>query len=136
MIRKGVKRFSEKIMPQKSKSKLDCRNSADALPGLAAAEHAAESAALDLEQVRSPHRDRGVVILAAVGVVDAAAPLRPFGLHVDQDAFAVLDGIAAQIGAALLDADIALVFFSRPHAEWRVRGLQRRGGNGGGRSRR
>src|ERR1700745_2781856 len=87
------------------------QTSADAFPGLAAAEQSAEGAALNLENVRSLHRDGGVVVLAAVGVVDAAGPLRRFRLHVDQDALAGVDGIAAEIGAALFDADVALVLF-------------------------
>ncbi len=68
-----------------------------------------------------------VVILAGVGIVDAAGPLRPFRLHVDQDALAAVDGSAAEIGAALLDANVALVLFGLPHAERRVRDLHRRG---------
>src|SRR5262245_64846909 len=78
---------------------------ADALPGLAAAEHAAEGATLDLEHVRSLHRHRRVVVAAAVGIVDPAGPLVAVGrLHVDENALAGLIGIAAEILAALLDA--------------------------------
>src|SRR3954452_23623002 len=83
--------------------------SADAAAGLAAAEHAAEGATLHTHCIRALHRDRRVVVAAGVGIVDAAAPLRAVGLHVDQDALVGLCGVAAEIDAALLDADIALV---------------------------
>src|SRR3954468_23313063 len=96
--------------------------SAHALPGLAAAEHAAEGATLHAHRIRALHRDRRVVVLAGVGIVDAAAPLRAVGLHVDQNALVGLRGEAAEIGAALLDADIALVLFGRPDADRRVGG--------------
>src|SRR5215470_12803080 len=79
--------------------------SADALPGLAATEHSAEGATLNLEDVRTLHRDRGVVIAAATGIMDPADPLAIFGLHVDEDSFAGLLGIAAEIRAAFLNAD-------------------------------
>src|SRR3954453_17922470 len=104
--------------------------SAHALPGLAAAEHAAEGAALHAHCIRALHRDRRVVIAAAVGIVDAAAPPRAVGLHVDQDALIGLRGVAAEIDAALFDADIALVLFGGPDADRRV------GGRGGGDPRR
>ena len=44
------------------------------------------------------------------------------GLHVDENLFAVLvrlgvDGIAAEIDAALLDPDLAFFFFGQPNAE-------------------
>src|SRR6476659_10144206 len=90
-------------------SSLGEKQSARALPGLAAAEHAAEGAALDLERIGAFQRDRGVVIAAAVGIMDPAGPLAALGLHVDQDSCAGVDGIAAQIGAAFLDANVALV---------------------------
>src|ERR1700688_4798563 len=69
---------------------------ADALPGLAAAEHAAEGAALNLEGVRPPHRDGGVVIAAAVRIMDPAGPFRSRRLHADQDFLAGLHGITAE----------------------------------------
>lgn len=61
-----------------------CRNDekvnlADALPGLSAAEHAAERAALDLQRIQSFHGDGGVVIPAAVGIVNPAGPFRADG---------------------------------------------------------
>src|SRR5205085_8210283 len=82
---------------------------ADALPGLAAAEHAAEGATLDTQAVRAAHRDRRVVVATGVWIVNAADPLAIGRLHVDQDAFIGLDRIAAKVLAALLDAHIALV---------------------------
>src|SRR3954452_25184916 len=85
--------------------------SAHALPGLAAAEHAAEGAALHAHRIRALHRDRRVVVAAGVGIVDVAAPLRAVGLHVDQVALVGLRGIAAAIDTALFDANIALVLF-------------------------
>jgi len=88
--------------------------SADALPGLAATEHSAEGATLNLEDVRTLHRDRGVVIAAATGIMDPADPLAVFRLHVDEDSFAGFLGIAAEIRAAFLNADIALVLFGGP----------------------
>src|SRR5258708_33104993 len=97
--------------------------SAHALPGLATAKHAAEGAALHAHRIRALHRDRGVVVAAGVGVVDAAAPLGAVGLHVDQDPLIALLGIAAGNGAAMLHAAIALVLFGRPHPDRRVRSL-------------
>src|SRR4051794_32103159 len=94
--------------------------SAHPLPGLAAAEHAAKGATLHAHRVRALHRDGRVIVAAGVGIVDAAAPLRAFGLHVDQDAVIGLLGVAAQIDAALLDANVALVLFGRPDADRRV----------------
>src|SRR6478609_3206240 len=61
----------------------DEKASAHALPGLAAAEHAAEGATLDAERVGALHRNRRVVIAAAVGIVNPAAPFRAFRFHVD-----------------------------------------------------
>src|SRR6185312_7858626 len=87
---------------------------ADALPGLAAAEQATEGAALDFQDVRTLHRDRGVVIAAGVRIVDAAGPFAVGGLHVDQDLLIGVFGVAAQIGAALLDAHVALVVGGLP----------------------
>src|SRR3954470_23680174 len=101
--------------------------SAHALPGLAAAEHAAEGAALHAHCIRTLHRDRRVVVAAGVGIVNAAAPLRAVGLHVDQDALVGLCGVAAEIDAALLDADIALVLFGGPNADRCVGNRDRRG---------
>src|SRR5207244_398323 len=82
--------------------------SARALPGLAVAEHAAEGAALDLERIGALQRNRRVVIAATVGIMNPARPLAALRLHVDQDPCAGVDGIAAQIGAAFLDANVAL----------------------------
>src|ERR1700761_9242531 len=90
---------------------------ADALPVLAAAEHAAECATLNLQRVGALHRDRGVVIAAAVGIVDAARPFVAGRLHADQHLGVGIDGIAAEIGAALLDPHLALVVFGGPDAE-------------------
>src|SRR3954451_14453529 len=104
--------------------------SAHALPGLAAAEHAAEGAALHAHCIRALHRDRRVVIAAGVGILDTAAPLRAVGLHVDQDALVGLCGVAAEIDPALFDADIALVLFGGPDADRRVGNRDRRGGHG------
>src|SRR6476661_3779974 len=84
----------------------DVSSLADALPGLAAAEHAAEGAALHTERVRSLHRDRRVVIPAAVGIVDLAGPFGFLRPHVDQNLLAGLDGVAAQVLAALFDAHV------------------------------
>src|SRR6478609_1384053 len=91
--------------------------SAHALPGLAAAEHAAEGAALHAHRIRTLHRDGRVVIAAGIGIVDAAAPLRALGLHVDQDALIGLLGVAAEVDAALLDANVALVLFGCPDTD-------------------
>ena len=66
----------------------------DALPGLAAAEHAAEGAALDLQCAGALHCDRRVVIAAAVGIVDLAGPFGILLLHVDQDLLAGFHGVA------------------------------------------
>src|SRR5215471_12229248 len=70
---------------------------ADPFPGLAAAEQAAEGAALDLQQVRSLHCDGGVVVAAALRIMDPAGPFVVRRLHVDQDRLAGLLGITAQI---------------------------------------
>src|ERR1700756_1041666 len=83
--------------------------SGHALPGLAAAEHAAEGAALHAQQVRALHRDGRVVVASRIGIVNAAAPLGASGLHVDQDLLVGLVGIAAEIGAAGFNANIAFV---------------------------
>src|SRR6201985_3140133 len=63
---------------------------ADGPPGLAAAEHAAERAALHLQRIGALHRDRRVVIAAAVRIVNPAGPFRAQRLHVDQNLFAAL----------------------------------------------
>ena len=55
-------------------------------------------------------------IAAALGIVNAADPFVIGRLHVDQDFFAGLLSIAAQIRATGLDAHIALVRFGRPQA--------------------
>src|SRR3981081_2599513 len=92
-------------------------------PGLAAAEHAAKGAALNAQRVRAFQRDRRIVGAAGVRVENPPAPFGVVaGPHIDQDLFAVLvrfrvDGISAQIGAALLNPDLALLFFRQPHAE-------------------
>src|SRR5665647_1650999 len=90
---------------------------ADAAPGLAAAEHAAEGAALNPQGIRSLHRDHGIVIPAAVRVVDLAGPFRIRRLHVDQDLLSGLLCIPAQILPALFDTNVPLVLFGGPHAE-------------------
>src|SRR6478735_8993322 len=75
-------------------------------PGLAAAEHAAEGAALHAQCIGAPHRDRRIIGAAGVGIEDPAAPLLVLaGPHVDQDLLAIrvrlgVDRIAAEIGAA------------------------------------
>src|SRR3954452_4862090 len=117
--------------------------SADALPGLAAAEQAAEGAALNPQGVRVLEDDGGVVVAAAVGIMDAADPFAVLRLHIDQDLLARLLGIAADVRAARLDYNIALAAFGGPQAERRVRvcgccrgGLNGRGcGSNGGRGR-
>src|SRR3954452_21256319 len=82
--------------------------SADALPGLAAAEQAAEGAALNPQGVRVLEDDGGVAVCAAVGVMGSAASFAVLWLHIDQDRLARLLGIAADVRAARLDHDIAL----------------------------
>ena len=47
---------------------------ADTFPGLAAAEHFTEGAALNPHRIRSLHRDRRVVIPGAVGIVNPTDP--------------------------------------------------------------
>src|SRR6184192_3434777 len=60
-------------------------------PGLAAAEHAAEGAALHAQAVGALQRDRGVVSRAGVGIEDTAGPFLVLaGLHIDQDLLAAL----------------------------------------------
>src|SRR5438445_6330098 len=103
--------------------------SADALPGLAAAEHAAKGATLNLQEVRAFHRDRRVVVPARVRIVNLAGPFAVRLLHIDEDPLAGLHGVAAEVLAARLDADIALVLFGGPNAERGGRGRR-----GGGRS--
>src|SRR6185312_10557278 len=104
--------------------------SVDAGPGLAAAEHPAEGAALDTQAVGALQRDRGIIGAAAGRIENPAAPFVLAGFHVDQNLLAVLvrllvDRIAAQIGAALLDAHLAFLLLRQPHAERRVRGRRR-----------
>src|SRR5882672_9761293 len=95
-------------------------------PGLAAAEHAAKRAALDAQAVAALQRDRRIIGAAGIGIENAPAPFGILaGLHVDQNLLAVLvrlgvDGISAEIGAALLDSDLALFLFRQPHAKRRV----------------
>jgi len=96
--------------------------SVDAGPGLAAAEHAAKSAALNAQRVGALQRDRRIVAAAAVRIENPAAPLVIAGLHVDQDLLAVLvrllvDRIAAEVGAAFLDSDLAFLFLRQPDTE-------------------
>src|SRR5450755_3070889 len=106
---KKAPRQIRKAFPQ------DCRVSlADPLPGLTAAEHPAEGTALNPHRIRSLHCDRGVVIPAAVRIVNPASPFVVRGPHVDEDFVPGLHGISAQIGAARLDADISLVSFGGP----------------------
>src|SRR5260370_40185765 len=111
----------------------------DPCPGLAAAEHAAEGAALDAPGVGALQRNRGIIGSAGVRIENPAAPFVLAGLHVDQNLFAILvrllvDGISAEIGAALFDPDLAFLLFRQPDAERRIRGLRgsrrrsRRGG--------
>src|SRR5438876_31028 len=108
-------------------------------PGLATAEHSAKGTALNPQGVRALQRDRRIIGAAALRVVNSAAPFGVLArLHIDQDLFAVLvgfgvHGISAEIGAALLDPDLAFLFFRHPHAERcicrlnpRGRGLRRR----------
>src|SRR3954470_12787639 len=62
----------------------------DPRPGLAAAEHAAEGAALHPQLVLAPQRDRRLIVAAGVGIVNPPVPLLVFaGLHVDQHLFAI-----------------------------------------------
>src|ERR1700722_8231885 len=89
----------------------------DPLPGLTAAEHSAEGAALNPHRIRSLHGNRRVVIPSAVRIVNPPGPFAVGGPHVDQDLLAGLHGIAAQIRSARLDPDISLVFFGGPYAD-------------------
>ena len=98
-----------------------CR-SVDAGPGLAATEHAAKGAALNAQTVGALEGNRRIVGAAAIRVENPAAPLVLAGLHVDQDLLAVLvrllvDGIAAEIGAARFDPHLAFLLLRQPHAE-------------------
>src|ERR1700687_308676 len=103
----------------------------DAGPGLPAAEHSAEHAAQNPQSVRAFHRDRGIVGLAAVRIVNATGPFCVRRLHVDENFLAVRQRIPAKVLPALLDADHPLAFFRVPYAERRGRRLNRRGGGGG-----
>src|SRR5438034_9189707 len=90
------------------------RGSVDAGPGLAAAEHATEGAALNAEIVGALQRDRRIVGAAGIRIENPAAPFVLAGLHVDQDLFAVLvrllvNGVTAEIGAALFDPHLAFL---------------------------
>src|SRR6185312_16554485 len=94
----------------------------DAGPGLAAAEHAAKGAALNAQAVGGLERDRRIVGAAGIRIEDPAAPLVLAGLHVDQNLLTVLvgllvDGVAAEIGAALFDPHLAFLLLRQPHAE-------------------
>jgi len=102
-----------------------CR-SVDAGPGLAATEHAAEGAALNTQIVGALQRDRRIVGAAGIRIENPPAPFVLAWLHVDQNLFAVLvrllvDSIAAEVGAAFFDSDLAFLLFRQPDAERRVR---------------
>src|ERR1700722_11836808 len=90
---------------------------ADATPGLAAAEHAAEGTALDPQRVRPLHGDIGVVVPARVRFVNLSGPFFICRFHVDQNFLAGLHRISAKILAALFDANQSLVFFRGPYPE-------------------
>jgi hypothetical protein len=106
-----------------------------ARPGLATAEHAAEGAALHAQDV-ALQCNRGIICAASVGIEYPAAPfLILAGIHVDQNLLAIqvgfgVDRISAEIGAALLDADLAFLFFGQPDPDRRV-GIPDRRGRGG-----
>src|SRR6185369_9437252 len=90
-----------------------CR-SVDARPGLAATEHAAEGAALNAQAVGALEGDRRIVGAAGIRIENPAAPPVLAGFHVDQNLLAVLvrllvDGIAAEIGAARFDPHLAFL---------------------------
>src|SRR5437879_13817340 len=98
-----------------------CR-SVDAGPGLAAAEHAAEGAALNAQIVGALQCDRRIVGAAGIRIENPPAPFVLAWLHVDQNLFAVLvrllvDGIAAEIGAARFHPHLAFLLLRQPHAE-------------------
>src|SRR5256885_8434798 len=108
-------------------------------PGLTTAEHAAKGTALNAQGTRVFQRNRRIIRAATLRIVNSPAPFRILaGLHIDQDLFAVLvalvvHGISAEIGAALLDPDLAFFFFGQPHTDRcicrlnpRGRGLRRR----------
>src|SRR5258708_341777 len=82
---------------------------ADAFPDLAAAEQSAEGAALHPHGIRAFHHDRRVVGTAAVRIVNPAGPFLVRWLHVEENLLAAAYGISAEILAARLDANIALV---------------------------
>src|SRR5215204_6120108 len=92
-------------------------------PGLAAAEHAAEGAALHAQRVRTLERDVRRIDAAAADVLDLAVPaIVAAGLHVDENPVVRLAvGEAAQGLAARLDADLAVLLLGDPHAD-RARG--------------
>ena len=56
----------------------DC-SLADALPGLATAEHAAECATLNFQGIGALNRDRRIVVAAAVGIVNRPVHFEPDG---------------------------------------------------------
>ncbi len=93
-----------------------------ARPGLSAAEHAAEGAALHTQHI-ALQRDGGIIGAAGVGIENPAAPFRVLvGPHVDQHLLAIqvgfgVDRISAEIGAALLDANLAFLLFGQPDAQ-------------------
>src|SRR5437868_2688538 len=93
-----------------------------ASPGLAAAEHAAKGATLDAQGIGALHCDRRIVGAAAVRIEDPSVPFLILGgPHIDQNLLAVLvrlvDRIATEIGAALLDADLAFLLLGQPDAQ-------------------
>src|SRR5215207_2525400 len=98
-----------------------CR-SVDAGPGLAATEHAAKGAALNAQTVGTLEGDRRIVGAAGIRIENPATPLVLAGFHIDQNLLAVLvrllvDGIAADIGAARFDPHLAFFLLRQPHAE-------------------
>src|SRR5258708_5060503 len=93
--------------------------SVHARPGLAAAEQATKGATLNAQGVRTFQRDGGIIGAARGRIENPPAPFVLAGPHVDQNLLAVLvrllvNGIAAKVGAALLDADLAFLLFGQP----------------------
>src|SRR5882757_4160441 len=92
-------------------------------PGLAAAEHTAEGAALDTQRVGAFERDRGVISAAGTRIENPPAPLGVLArFHVDQNLLAILvrffvNRISAEVAAALLDPDLAFLLFRQPDAK-------------------
>src|SRR3984957_18147544 len=141
---RGAARSTQKAPPERRGLCADvvgCRSLVDPAPGLATAEHAAEVAAPNTQGIRAFQRDGRIIGAAGIGVEDPAAPFGIVGrLHVDQNLLAVLvrflvHRIAAEIGAALLDPDLAFLLLGQPHAERRIGRLNRRSGRLGRRRR-